>query len=524
MKSQAIRLGAALASLSIVNTFADVKLPAIFGDHMVLQRDQPVRVWGWDKSAQKVLVEFAGQKAEAVADGSGKWCASLAPLPASAESRDLKVTGSSSVTLQDVVVGEVWLCSGQSNMQWNVGSAYDADLVALTCTDPQIRLITVPQVGTQEPQNDFAGKWETAAPDVVKDFSAVGYLYGRLLHEAIQVPVGLIDNSWGGSAAEAWVPRNLLEANPIYKPFLDDWVQKETNVEANTVKWKADMEVWKKKAAEATAAKLPVPRAPNSPEAEMKGQHRPGNLYNGVLKPIIGYTIRGAIWYQGETNAGRAYAYRTLFPFMIQQWRKEWGQGDFPFYWVQLADFMDEKPEPGPSGWAELREAQTMTLSLPRTGQAVIIDRGEAKDIHPKDKQTVANRLARLALANDYGISIVSQSPRYASHQVQGSKVIVQFTQVGGGLSTFDVRNAKGFAVAGADQVFHWAEGKVIAPDKMEVSCSQVPNPLAVRYAWADNPVANVLNKEGLPLTPFRTDDWPAITNPEAGTPKTGKP
>lgn len=505
-----ILLGTALASFSLVNTRADVKLPSIFGDRMVLQRDHELRVWGWDNPGQKVAVEIAGQKAEATADAAGKWIATLPPLPLSKAPLELKVTGSTSVTFQDVLVGEVWLCSGQSNMQWTVASSNDPDLESLTAKFPQIRLITVPQVGTQEPQDDFAGQWEPANPETVMQFSAVGYFFGRLLHQVLDVPVGLIDNAWGGSAAEAWVRLDVLEADPIYKPYLDEWVNKEKNLDANMERWKVAMEAWKTKAAEARAAGTAVPRAPVSPEAELKGQHRPANLYNGVLKPVIGYTIRGAIWYQGETNAGRAFNYRSLFPLMISHWRKEWGQGDFPFYWVQLADFMEEKPEPVPSSWAELREAQTMTLALPHTGQAVIIDRGEAHDIHPKDKQTVANRLARLALANDYGIQIVSESPRYASHQVQGNKVTVRFDHVGGGLDTFDVRTPRGFAVAGADQVFHWADAKIAAPDKMEVWSEQVPNPVAVRYAWADNPVANVQNMEGLPLTPFRTDDWTA--------------
>lgn len=519
-------LGAALASLSLVNTSAAVKLPAIFGDHMVLQRDQPVRIWGWDNPGQKVSVEFGAQKADATADASGKWLATLTPQPACAIPAELKVSGSSAVTFTDVLVGEVWLCSGQSNMQWTVGSSYDADLEALVASNhPQLRLITVPQVGTQEPQTDFAGQWEPANPEAVKEFSAVGYFYGRILQDVLKVPVGLIDNSWGGSAAEAWVRLDILAADPIYKPYLDLWADKEKNVAANTVKWQAAMEEWKKKEAQARAANAPIPRAPVSPEGEMKGQHRPANLYNGVLKPIIGYGIRGAIWYQGETNAGRAFNYRSLFPLMISEWRKEWQQGDFPFYWVQLADYMDEKPEPAPSSWAELREAQTLTLSLPRTGQAVIIDRGEAKDIHPKDKQTVANRLARLALANDYGIPLVSQSPRYASHEVQGNKIAVQFKDVGGGLNTFDVRNPRGFAIAGEDQLFHWAEAKLAGQDKVEVWCAQVPQPVAVRYGWADNPVVNVQNKEGLPLTPFRTDDWPMVTNPPpAPTPAPAKP
>ena len=238
-------------------------------------------------------------------------------------------------------------------------------------------------------------------------------------------------------------------------------------------------------------------------------QHRPANLYNGVLKPLIGYGIRGVIWYQGESNANRAFQYRELFPLMIQNWRDEWNRGDFPFYWVQLADFRKEKPEPADSDWAELREAQTLALDrLPNTGQAVIIDLGEADDIHPKNKQDVAKRLARLALAQDYGFDIVHQSPRYASMSRKGNKILLQFSQVGGGLDTFDIRTPIGFAVAGEDRQFFHASAKIIGNDQIEVWSDAVNKPIAVRYAWADNPVCNVQNREGLPLTPFRTDDW----------------
>ena len=271
------------------------------------------------------------------------------------------------------------------------------------------------------------------------------------------------------------------------------------------------MAEYKEKAAAAKADGKPAPRAPRN---QLAGQHRPANLYNGVLKPIIGYGIRGAIWYQGESNSGRAKNYRDLFPLMITNWRDEWEQGDFSFYWVQLADFRDEQPEPAESAWAELQEAQTMSLSLPNTGQAVIYDLGEAHDIHPKDKQNVAKRLARHALAKDYGIKIVAESPRYASHEVKGNKVTLSFDHIGGGMDTFDIRTPVGFVIAGEDKKFVWAQAKLVGKDKIEVSADGVDAPTAVRYAWADNPVANVQNREGLPLTPFRTDDWPMVTEP----------
>jgi sialate O-acetylesterase len=246
----------------------------------------------------------------------------------------------------------------------------------------------------------------------------------------------------------------------------------------------------------------------------MGGNARPANIYNGVLKPTIGYGIRGVIWYQGESNADRAYQYRALFPLMIKSWREEWGQGDFPFYWVQLADFMHEVANPGESAWAELREAQTMTMDkLPATGEAVIIDLGEDKDIHPRDKQNVAKRLARWALARDYKVDVPYQSPRYKGMEKVGNKVVITVDHAGkGGLRTFDVQEIRGFAVAGPDKKFHKAEAKFVGHHKIEVSCDEVADPAAVRYAWADNPICNVYSSDGLPLTPFRTDDWPGVT------------
>jgi sialate O-acetylesterase len=379
---------------------------------------------------------------------------------------------------------------------------------ALTANHPKIRLITVPNFGTQEPQKDFRGHWVPCYPDSVRDFSAVGYFFGRQLHQALDVPIGLIDDAWGGSACEAWIRRDILAADSKYAPLLQSWEERERN-------YARSREESSKKgssADESTRTKAQG-RRPTGLEAQMSGNARPGNIYNGVLKPTIGYGIRGVIWYQGETNAGRSYQYRDLFPLMIKSWRDEWGQGDFSFYWVQLADFMAESPTPRGSGWAELREAQTMTMDrLPHTGQAVIIDIGEGKDIHPKNKQDVAMRLARWALANDYGIPVAYRSPTYKSMRREGNKIVITFDHVGRGLRTFDVAEARGFAVAGADQKFVPAQARVKGTDSVEVWADDVSEPVAVRYAWADNPVCNLYSAEGLPATPFRTDDWPGVT------------
>ena len=493
--------------LGIVSLSAKVSTPSIFGDHMVLQRNHDNPVWGWADAGEKVTISIGGQAHTTKADRDGNWKVTLKPLPAGGPHR-LTIKGKNTITYDDVLVGEVWICSGQSNMAWPVQNSYDGDLVALTANHPEIRLISVPQVGTQEPQKDFDGEWAHAAPDTVKDFSAVGYRFGLQLHQALGVPVGLIDNAWGGSAAEAWIRRDVLSKDKRYSELLGRW--KETEATYDHAKAVADYEAkitkWEKGGSQGTR-----PRAPRNP---LEGQHRPANIYNGVLKPTIGYGIKGAIWYQGEANAGRAYQYRHLFPLMIQHWRDEWGQGDFPFYYVQLADFRDRVSEPQEADWPELREAQTMTMDkLRNTGQAVIIDVGEGRDIHPRDKHTVANRLARWALARDYGIDVAHQSPRYRSMKVNGSKISVDLDHVGArGLYTFDTREPVGFSIAGKDQKFFWASARIVDKDTIEVWSDSVENPAAVRYAWANNPDCNVFSREGLPATPFRTDDWPGVT------------
>ncbi len=486
---------------------ADVKLPAIFSDHMVLQRDQKDRVWGWAEPGEDVTVTIHGQSKTAKADADGKWQVMLDPIPTGGP-YELVVKGKNTVTFKDVLSGEVWICSGQSNMGMSVAASDDADLEIRTAKHPRIRLISVPNKGTQEPQSDFQGRWQPCSPETVGDFSAVGYFFGRQLYESLGVPIGLIDNAWGGSSCEAWIPRERLAADTRYKDLLASWEEREQKLPEA----KKAFEAYQAEAARAKAEGKPAPRTVQNPDAEMHGNHRPGNIFNGSLLPTIGYGIRGAVWYQGENNAGRAYQYRDLFPLMIQIWRELWGQGDFPFYWVQLADFRAEKPEPAESDWAELREAQTMTLKLPNTGQAVIIDIGEGKDIHPRNKQTVAKRLARWALARDYGVDVPHQSPTYRSMEKKDGKVVLTFDHVDGGFRPFDVANPVGFTIAGADKKFVNAEAKVVGPNKVEVWSSAVAEPVAVRYAWADNPVCNLYSKVGLPTTPFRTDDWPGVT------------
>jgi sialate O-acetylesterase len=480
--------------------YADVQLPSIFSDHMVLQQGQKDRVWGLADAGEEITVTISGQTQKTKADSGGKWSVSLDPMPVGGP-HTLTVQGKNTAKFEDVLVGEVWICSGQSNMQWSVNVSNDAELERLAAKFPKIRLISVPQVGTQEPQFDFKGKWAPCSPETIGNFSAVGYFFGRQLYETLDVPIGLINNAWGGSACEAWIRRDLLAKDENYAPLLARWAQIEKSFEELS-KVTEPNEDQKKQLGN-------LKNQMTGPSANA----RPGNIYNGVLKSHLGYGIRGAIWYQGESNAGRAYQYRDLFPLMIKSWRDEWDNGDFSFYWVQLADFLAEKTEPSESSWAELREAQTMTMSkLPKTGEAVIIDVGEGRDIHPRNKQDVGKRLARWALANDYGQKVLFHSPMFKSMEKQDNRIVLTFDFVGSGLYAFDVDQPRGFAIAGDDRKFQNAQAKIVAPNKVEVWNDSVSHPESVRYAWADNPVCNLYSRDGLPVTPFRTDDWPGVT------------
>ncbi len=494
---------------------ADVKLPNVFGDHMVLQQGQKNKVWGLADAGEDVTVSIDAQSHKAKAGADGQWHVMLDPLKVGGPYA-LTVKGKNEIKFEDVLVGEVWICSGQSNMQWSVNASNDPDLERAAAKFPKIRMINFPQIGVQEPIWTHKDRqWQVCTPETVGGFSAVGYFFARQLHQTLDVPVGMINNAWGGSACEAWIRRDILAKDETYKPMMDRWAGIEASYPKAKEEYAKKLADWRVAAEKAKAENKPVPPQPaGNPDGQMFGNSRPANIYNGVLKSHLGYGIKGAIWYQGESNASRAYQYRTLFPLMIKSWRDEWGNGDFPFYWVQLADFKAEKPEPGDSDWAELREAQTMTMkALPNTGEAVIIDIGEGKDIHPKNKVDVGRRLARWALAEDYKVpGIPNRSPLYKTMEKQGSKAVLTFDNVTSGWRPFDTQEPRGFAIAGEDKKFVWASAKILPDGRVEVWNDAVKEPHSVRYAWADNPVCNMFNGAGLPLTPFRTDNWPGVT------------
>jgi len=490
---------------------AGVRLPSIISDNMVLQQGKAIPVWGWAGANEAVTVtgSWGNGKWKTTADQDGKWMVKI-DTGKEGGPYEMTISNGNPITVKNILVGEVWVCSGQSNMEFTVKQAKNsAQEIAEANNYSQIRQFLVGRKVIYTPMYNCIGKWQICSSQTAGNFTAVGYYFGRELNKQLNVPVGLIHTSWGGTPAESWMSKEYLESDPNFQPILKRFEQASVNYPALKDKYRSDMQKYNSIVPQLKAEGKPLPPRPEEPIGPGHA-YSPMGLYNGMIVPILPYGIRGAIWYQGESNAWRAYQYRTLFPAMIKNWRDAWHQGDFPFLFVQLANFQAANPEPVESDWAELREAQLMTLSKPNTGMAVIIDVGEANDIHPKNKQDVGKRLALWALAKTYGKNIVYSGPIYTLMEVQGNKAILHFDHVGGGLMAKG-DSLKGFAIAGADKKFVWADAK-IEGNTVVVSSDKVSVPVAVRYAWAINPVCNLYNKEGLPATPFRTDTWPGVT------------
>lgn len=517
------RLLASLLFLSGLPVLADVSLPAIFSDGMVLQQGKGVAVWGSAETDEKVTLTFAGQTKVAQADLDGQWRVTLDPMPANATPAEMVVTGKNTLRLNNILVGEVWICSGQSNMQWPVSKAANAEQEIAAAQFPQIRMFNVKRVTAMEPAEDVEGSWQEASPENVGEFSAVAYFFGRHLHQALKVPVGLIHTSWGGTRIEAWTSLESLNERPCAAQLISDWegirgswdpVAEEAKFDVAKAEWQAQVKTLKEENAKLPdSEKKPAPPAPRPPDDPNKTQHYPAVLFNAMVAPLVPYTLQGAIWYQGESNQTRAFQYQELMPNMINDWRTRWND-EFSFYMVQLASFGNRLPvttEPGvPDTWAELQEAQYLTsITLPKTGLAVTNDIGEEKDIHPTNKQEVGRRLALWALAKDYGkTSTVPSGPLFKNSVIEGSQVRLQFDYVGAGLKTRDGGELKHFQIAGEDQKWVWAEARIEGQEVL-VSSPQVPAPVGVRYAWAAWPEgANLINAEGLPASSFRTDEF----------------
>ena len=454
----------ALRTLVLISTclaiaaagFAAVKPSPLFSDNAVLQQGIKIPVWGTADDGEKITVRLQGQTARTTAR-HGVWIVRLDPLtpggPFTMRINDLEI--------DNLLVGEVWVCSGQSNMQWTIDRAEAPDKIKAGAADPRLRLLTVPRMAN--PVKNPALTWRECGPDTVGDFSAVGYHFGRSLRADLKTPVGLISCSWGGTPAETWTSRRCLSSDPALAGVLS---------------------------------------------YELKNQNRPAALYNAMLSHLVPYGIRGAIWYQGESNTGRAWEYRNLFPAMIRCWRDAWGQGDFPFLFVQLAPFHEVENQPTESAWAELRESQLLTV----LGMAVITDYGDPKDIHPLPKAPVGERLALAARGIAYGHDVVYSGPVYRSLHTDGDRAVLAFDHVGGGLVARD-GEIRGFTIRGEDRRWVNARAEIVGRTVV-VSSPEVTNPVAVRYGWADCPIVNLYNAEGLPASPFRTDNFPMVTQP----------
>ncbi len=485
---------------------AEVRLPAVFSDHMLLQQGVPVRVWGWSGPGETVQVRFRDRsyRANAPLPGdSGDWEVFLAPLEAGGPFR-LEVRGTNTIVLEDVLVGDVWVASGQSNMDWSVRRSRNPDQEIAQANYPRIRLFKVARKVADSPLEDVEGAWQPCSPESVGEFSAVGYYFARHLHRKLGHPVGVIQTAWGGTPAQAWVSRPRLESDPRLTSTLEAWKQVLAKYPARQKEHLEEVARWERQAESAKKSGEPVPRRPRRP---LGPGHpwTPGGLYNAMIAPLTPYAVRGAIWYQGENNAHLAEAdlYRSLFPALIQDWRAHWKVGPFPFLFVQLANF---RKTPEGSEWPELRESQLMTLSVRNTGMAVTIDIGNPEDIHPKNKQDVGKRLALAARALGHGEDLVYSGPIFRSVTTEGTGLRIWFDHAGGGLENRGGA-LTGFQVAGADRRFVPADARIDS-GTVVVASAAVERVVAVRYGWSDSPVCNLYNAEGLPASPFRSDDW----------------
>jgi sialate O-acetylesterase len=483
---------------------ADVTLAPLFRNGAVLQRDKSAPVWGRAEPGEKVRVQFAGQSRETKADATGRWMVSLSPLPASAVPGILTVRGHNELRVTGVLVGEVWLCSGQSNMNWMVKDARNAEQEIASANNPLIHYFGVTNEVSDTPQDDTPGSWRVVGKDNIGDFSAVAYFFGRELQPHLGVPVGIIKATPGGSGIEAWMDGNGLEGDPDWAAILEhrrkalaEFPEKKANYERALDAWNANADIVKKNGGKFTESKPHVPEGP-------KSRNAPAGLYNSSIHPLIPYAIRGFLWYQGEANASRFHVYRKLFPAMIKQWRHDFREDDLPFIFVQLANF-DLANDPTHQRWAFQREAQASALALPNTAMAVIIDIGETATIHPLNKQEVGRRLALLARAHVYGEKLASDSPRLLDVEQVTGAIRVHLSHVRGLI----LRGSKvtDLEIAGKDKHFHPAEIKIEGGSFLAFS-DAVPEPVAVRYLWRNAPEACLFNDAGLPVAPFRSDSW----------------
>ena len=497
-----------LLNLAALTAFADVKLPALFSDHVVLQSGEPAPIWGWASPGEKISVEIGNQKITTQADVNGEWHVQLRPLHTGAHFT-LTVRGANTMVVKDVLAGEVWLGSGQSNMGLQVESANNFESEKAAADFPEIRMFTVAARASTNALEDCQGSWQICNSNTVGNFSAALYFFGREIHRQLKVPVGLINSSWGGTPIQPWMPLNVLTNYSGYSALLERKKNEIFAWPARKQQIEADIKAWEIADAKAIAAHQPEPVKPWMPGPPDSGQYMPSQLYNAMIHPLVRYRIRGVVWYQGEANAGGGLAgagdYTTLQSRLIFGWRQAWGIGDFPFYFVQLPNWNNDGDHRGNS-WAFFREGHANILKVPNTGMAVTIDIGEPNNIHPKNKQEAGRRIALLVLAKTYQKNIICHGPEFSESERNGAEIKIHFSHTDGGLAAHDGA-LKGFAIAGADKKWHTADARIDGAAVI-VSSQEVSQPIAVRYDWANNPDGNLYNGADLPAMPFRTDDW----------------
>ncbi len=514
MKIKLTILSILIILLSSAVSRAEVRLPDVLGDSMVLQQNQKIPIWGTADAGETVTVSFQKQKLTVAADAVGKWRVDLKSLKADFTPQTLTIAGKNKIELKDILVGEVWLVAGQSNMQRLLRETANGEEVQRQANHPNIRLFNASREVAFKKKQGKLGEWAACTPASVAEFSAAGYYFGVELERELKVPIGLINSSYGGSQAEAWTPVEYLTANPELKATVERtkiWDEERPRVK---VEYTEAIKKWREESEKQKAAGVRPSPSPGVPDA-LRDYRVAASIYDRMIAPLMPFAIRGAAWYQGESNEARAEQYNILLPVMIKAWRERWGQGDFPFGIIQLPNYRAVKPEPEESAWSFLREAQRRTaLNTINAGLIVTIEIGEANDIHPKNKLDVGKRMAVWALKDVYGRKL-ADAPKFKKAEIKGAKIILTFDDVGGGLKIKDGTKPDEFAIAGADKKFVWAEAKIVGKNKIEVSAPNIQQPVAVRYAFNSNPKhPNLTNDSGIPAAPFRTDDW---ADPTAG-------
>ncbi len=494
--------------------YSEVTLPHVISSNMVLQRNMQAPIWGWASPGEEITVTLSTEAegvepistTTAIADAEGNWQIKL-PAMAAGGPYTLRIKGSNAIELTNVLFGEVWVCSGQSNMQWSVNASKDNEIEIAAAMYPKIRLFYIPRVPSGLLQKDVEADWYETTPETIPNFSAVAYYFGRKLYKNLDVPIGLINTSWGGTRIEPWTPPVGFAAVPALTSISKEVQDIQATYREQLPEKMNAIEAWIAETREALDTGAQLTQMPNNTHP-FAHQQRPTALYNGMVHPIVPYGIRGALWYQGESNLREGMLYHEKMKALINGWREVWGQGDFPFYFVQLAPFNYGGRNANPLFLPQIWEAQTATLALPNTGMAVTTDIGNLIDIHPRNKQDVGRRLALWALAKDYGRDDVTYSgPLYKAMAVEGNTIRLTFEHVGSGLTSRDNEPLTWFQIAGEDKQFVEAKA-TIDGDTVIVSNDAIENPVAVRFGWHQSAEPNFVNKEGLPASPFRTDAW----------------